>query len=99
MFQPVEVFKETQEDWFSSYEIKGWYDGRKNNMLVTVSFNSNELMRYGPLLYQTQVWGNDDLGMCFEHEDETAAWNMFVKVIGMKYVNRADLKKLGFKSA
>jgi hypothetical protein len=45
------------------------------------------------------VWGNDDDGMEYDCDNETEAWTMFLQVIGMKFVNKEDLKKLGYVPA
>jgi hypothetical protein len=97
----VEVFKPTQDDWHGSYRLDDWYNGTKNQMLVNVIFNGN-IRSYDPKetpVWRTCVWGNDDDGMEYDCDNETEAWTMFLQVIGMKFVNKDDLKKLGYVPA
>ena len=45
------------------------------------------------------MWGNDDLGMEFDTENEKIALTIFMQVIGLKYVNVDYLMDLGFVQA
>lgn len=94
----VEVFKPTQDDWYGSYNINGYYRGVKDPMMVEVIFNGNIGNAADPC-WRTCVWGTDDCGMEFDCDTEAEAWNKFLQVIGMKFVNMVDLKNLGFVSA
>lgn len=93
--QRISTFKETQDNWYGSYRLDSSYMGREKPMLVEVIFNGN----IGDGVWRTCVWGNDDCGMEFDSHLEAEAWNKFLQVIGMKYVNMADLVALGFISA
>lgn len=97
----VEVLKLTQDDWYGSYELTGYYKGLEKPMVVEVIFNGN-ITAYNPKsepVWRTCVWGNDDCGMEFDCATEAEAWNKFLQVIGMDYVNRDRLIALGFVSA
>ena len=97
----VSVFKLTQDNWYGSYRIDQWHNGKEKPMLVEVIFNGN-ITAYDPTLapvWRTCVWGNDDCGMEFDCDNEATAWNMFLQVIGMDYVDMAALIKLGYVSA
>lgn len=94
----VEVLKPTQDDWYGSYTINGGYNGVTNQMFVEVIFNGNISSPDRAPTWRTCVWGNDDCGMEFDCSTETEAWNKFLQVIGMKFVNRDELIKLGFVS-
>jgi len=97
----VEVLKPTEDNWYGSYKIQDWYNGVREQMFVEVIFNGN-ITAYDPKLapvWRTCVWGNDDCGMEYDCDNETQAWNMFLQVIGMKFVNRQALKDLGFVPA
>jgi len=97
----IEVLKPTQDDWYGSYNVIGHYKGIENQMFVEVIFNGN-ISAYDPRLaptWRTCVWGNDDCGMEFDCDTETECWNKFLQVIGMKFVDRTALIKLGFVSA
>lgn len=97
----VEVLKPTQDNWHGSYTLDGWYKGVEKPMFVECIFNGN-ITAYDHKLapvWRTCVWGNDDCGMEFDCATEAEAWNKFLQVIGMKYVNRKDLIDLGFVSA
>lgn len=94
----IEVLKPTQEDWHGSYVVDGWYAGTQRQMFVGVIFNGN-ITAYDkslPPVWRTCVWGNDDCGMDYDCDNEAECLNVFMQVIGMKYVNRAELVKLGF---
>lgn len=94
----VDVFKRTQDDWYGSYKLQPIY-GPEGGMLVRVSFLGNICPPDEVPLYRTCVWGNDDCGVEFDTYLEGQAWNIFLQVIGMRYVNRDALKELGFVSA
>lgn len=89
----IEVFKETQDDWYPSYYLK------QGNMLVSIMYHGNISHPGIAAVYRTSVWGNDDCGMEYDSTNEAECWNVFLQVIGMNYVNRADLYALGFLSA
>jgi hypothetical protein len=93
------VYKVTEEDWYGSYEIV------ERNItvakLVTVA-----LTQTGPNPkefkgeFRVCVWGNDDCGMERDFgNDETLALSIFMQVIGLKAVNRKELKALQFVNA
>jgi hypothetical protein len=91
------VFKPTQDDWHGSYNMDIW-NGNRNQMFVEVIFNGN-ISAYDPTrkpTWRTCVWGNDDYGMEYDCDDGLEAWNMFLQVINMEYVNFDSLKKLGY---
>lgn len=81
----VSVFKRTQDNWCGSYGIG-------NELFVEVIFNG----KLSDGTWRTCIWGNDDLGMEFDCKTQEEAWEMFLKVICMKYVNISELKKLGY---
>jgi len=94
------VFKPTQDDWCGSFELVGWLDGVQNQMLVEVCFHGNiSPPDSRPPVWRTSVWGNDDCGMEVDCATEAEAFNLFLQVIGWKFVNRDQLKALGFVSA
>jgi len=96
----VEVLKPTQDNWYGNYTVDG-YNGVKDQGCVEVIFNGN-ITAYDPTLapvWRTCVWGNDDCGMEYDCDNETQAWNMFLQVIGMKFVNKQALRDLGYVSA
>lgn len=97
----VEVLKATQDDWYGSYTLDGYYKGTEKQMFVCVRFHGN-ITAYDPTrppVWRTSVWGNDDCGMEFDCATETECWVTFLQVIGLEFVNRDDLIKLGFVSA
>ncbi len=102
MSNRIEVLKQTQDDWYPSYRLHGWFHGQEDVMLVRVTFHGNITAHYDSPrapVYRTSVWGADDCGMEFDSESEATCFNTFLQVIGLKYVNRDELKKLGFVSA
>ena len=92
----VDVFKRTQDDWYGNYRIVG--DQRVSD-LVETSFMKLEPMNTGGPLWRVCVWGNDDCGVEKDFESETEAWNTFLQVIGLPFVNRSLLTAMGFASA
>ena len=97
----VSVFKQTRDDWCGSYTLGDYHNGIKNKMLVEVIFNGN-ITAYDPSLapvWRTCVWGNDDCGMEFDCDTEATAWNMFLQVVGLEYVDMSTLTALGYISA
>lgn len=82
-----EVYKETTDDWCPNF----------HGNLVEVTFHGNITRPKQDIpVYRVSVWGNDDLGMEFDTEDEKTALTIFMQVIGLKYVTFVDLKQLGF---
>jgi len=88
----VQVFKPTNDNWCGSYKLDGIHN---SVMLVEVIFNGN----IGNGVWRTCVWGNDDCGMEFDCDSEAKCWNMFLQVIGMKFVDMVAVRDLGFVSA
>jgi hypothetical protein len=95
----IEVLKPTQDDWYGSYTIDGGYNGVKGQMFVKVVFNGNISAPGQTPTWRTCVWGNDDCGMEFDCDTEKECLDKFFQVIGMKFVNREELYKLGFVTA
>lgn len=91
----INVYKKTNDDWYSNYKIKEGDD------VVQVSFTQT-----GPDPknfkgeFRVCVWGNDDCGMERDFgKEEATALNMFMQVIGLPSVDKIKLKELGFVSA
>ena len=96
----VKVLKPTQDNWHGSYVLEDWYNGVQKQMFVKVIFNGNITAndKTQRPIWHTCVWGNDDCGMEFYCSDEATAWNMFLQVIGLEFVNKDLLKTMGFHS-
>lgn len=86
----VEVFKQTQDDWYDNYKVVG---GAGVSDLVKVTFMN---LQSG---WRVCVWGNDDYGLECDFESEAKAWNIFLQVIGMEFVNQQALRDLGLVAA
>lgn len=97
----VNVFKLTRDNWCGSYRLDHWHNGKEKPMLVEVIFNGNITAHRPdePPVWRTCVWGNDDCGMEFDCDTEAKAWNMFLQVVGLEYVDKDELIKLGYVSA
>ena len=84
--QIVEVFKKTSDNWCPNYP----------GDTVQVSY-------LGKLLdteeYRVCAWGNDDLGMEFDHTSESVVWQKFIEVISLEDVTISKLKEMEFVSA
>lgn len=91
----AQVFKRTQDDWYGNYKIA--VDQRVSD-LVEVTF-MNLLPGPTPTGWCVCVWGNDDYGLERDFESETEAWNIFLQVIGMEFVNQQALRDMGFITA
>ena len=89
----TDVFKLTQDDWYPAYRLAGYYKGRKNVKLVTVSFSE---LTTGE--WRVMVWGADDDGLeiDFQPSQGGAAVELFDDVIRQEYVNKEWLKDQGF---
>lgn len=85
----VEVYKQTSDDWYPSYQLEGVAEHYKN--LVRVSFLS---IRDGS--WRVCCWGADDFGMERDFKEEYDAWNIFLLVIKLEDVTFNKLKELGF---
>lgn len=91
------VYKTTTDNWCGNYQIITPYSTTE---LVEVKFHGNiaspnESVPY----YRVSVWGNDDLGMEFDCDNEREANTIFMQVIGLESVTFKNLKSLGFVSA
>lgn len=96
----VEVFKETDDDWYPSYRLAGFSPvSDEKRMLVLVAFCGNISPPNERKFHRVSVWGADDCGMEYDCERAGECWTMFVRVIKMEKVNRDELKKMGFVSA
>lgn len=85
---PAERFKKTQDNWFPNYR----------DDVVRVTFHGNIGSSEDPCC-RVSVWGEDDCGMEYDCDTESEAWNIFLQVINMKYVNKAALKEMRFMFA
>ena len=92
----IDVYKQTDDDWYGNYKV---VDDARVSDIVKVSF-----CQTGPNPpingdWRVCIWGNDDMGMEMDFDNETTALNMFYQVIGLVKVNMSLLKKLGFWNA
>ena len=85
------AFKRTQDDWYPNY----------NKHYVKVRFHGNISPPHQayPPCYRVSVWGNDDIGMNRDFENEWEAKDMFRKITTrkVKFVNYECLEALGFE--
>jgi len=79
-------FKKTKDNWCGNYY----------NELVKLTFHGNISPYQETPIYRVSIWGNDNMGMEFDTNNELTAQGIFQQVIGLEYVNRADLIKLNF---
>ena len=90
------VFKETSDDWYGNYIVTSPYVRE----LVEVNFHGNSALPTETVpFYRVSVWGNDDIGMEFDCDNEELAMSVFMEVIGWDDVKKKKLSDLGFKSA
>lgn len=94
----IKVYKPTLDDWYESYKLTLSSSNTERQMLVECIFNGN-IMEFFPdemPIWRTCVWGTDDCGMEFDCSTEAEAWNKFLQVIGMEFVDMQKLSALGF---
>jgi hypothetical protein len=101
--EKIIAFKLTEDNWYPSYRLEGYHEGAKDCDMVCVS-----LIEFPNLAgFRVSVWGDDDDGMEFNLMSNVypeLSWDvlahrakeMFNLVIRGKYVNKSDLKQLGF---
>lgn len=97
MKNKISVYKDAQSNWYPSYTFKDY----TYTMLVEVSFiklpslaNSDNSFNY-----RVCAWGWDDFGLEKDFVSRKEAYDCFIQVISLKFVNVEDLTGLGFKSA
>lgn len=96
----IDVFKRTEDDWYPAYILKGWYKGKRNPKLVTVSLL--QLRAYADNDgWRVCVWGGDDTGLerDYLNDDYYSAEELFQHIISLEFVNVDTLKSLGFQPA
>jgi hypothetical protein len=87
--KPVDVFKETDDEWYPSFNLEN------ETQLVRVSFTQTTSSKK----WRVCAWGNDDCGLEADFDNETVAWNTFLQVILSEKVNMDMLISMGFVSA
>lgn len=88
----IEVYKETDENWFGNYEI----DDKK---LVKVMFTQTGPFPPDNGEWRVCVWGTDDFGMEKDFIDHDEAMKCFQTVIQFDKIKQMELIRLGFKIA
>ena len=91
----MQVFKLTDEDWYPSFKLAGYYQGKRGLPLVSVS--CLELL-VAPQ-FRVCVWGADDFGMERDYHCELAALEMFQLILQQDVVRTSFLKDNGFGGA
>ena len=89
--EKVTIFKETTDDWHPSFFLNDWYKGTK---LVRASF-----LGLADGSWRVCVWGADDCGMEKDSESKEVAWNAFLAIVKLEYVNKDILKTMGLYMA
>ena len=94
----IQVLKQTQQNWYGSYTVEKTYKGVCKQKFVEVTFHGNINARWPARseTWRTRVCGNDNYAMEIDCSTREEAWNKFIQVIELEYVNREDLIKLGF---
>ena len=96
----MQVFKLTDEDWYPSFKLAGYYQGKKGLPLISVAYL--ELSRAPGELhpqYRVCIWGADDFGMKRDYHCELAALEMFHLILQQDVVRTSFLKEHGFGAA
>ena len=97
--QEITVFKLTQDNWYPSYKLNGFFEGQKDRLLVSVSFIENISPPGDKPISRICVWGGDDIGMEHDCLDAETAFEIFTSVIKLPFVNKENLSLLGFVQA
>ena len=85
----VDVFKLTDDDWYPPFWLS---EGRH---LVMVAFDNLDTGEY-----RVSAWGQDDMGLERDFDNESQAWNVFQQIIGLEKVNQHQLiHEFEFRSA
>ena len=91
------VYKKTTENWCGNYKIMTPYS---TTDLVEVKFHGNIASPIETVpCYRVSVWGNDDMGMEFDCDNEKLAMTKFMEVIRLEIITFDALKQLEFVSA
>lgn len=80
-------YKETEDDWYPSYEIE--YQGILRLVMVSYSQRPDGKFRIS-------VWGTDDFSLSFEPKTIEEAEEIIQKIIDIDFVNQGWLVSLGF---
>lgn len=80
----VDVFKRTTSDWYPSYHLSAHQEGL--DALVRVSF-----IHLADREFRVCCWGDDDMGLERDYENESEAWSVFLQIIGKESVEPDDL--------
>lgn len=94
-------FKPTRDDWYPSYQMKGYFRGEKDIQMVEVSCVSLEpFTKEGDKrVARVCVWGGDDCGRERDFEDREEAIAVYHLLMGVEFIRRAALEKMGFVRA
>ena len=87
----ISVFKPTNDDWYPSYQIEGYWKGIPGQLLVEVSFL--ELLDGQ---WRVCIWGADDCGYEQDFTDQGAAYEMFEHVVFQEHVDKEWLIAIHF---
>ena len=95
----MSAFKPTTDDWYPSYRLDGWWQGKEHQTLVEVSC----LELLGPEGdWRVCVWGGDDFGMELDFSGDDAQSKstlLFLDLIAQDTITRQDLIDRGFARA
>lgn len=81
----------TREDWAPSFQPHT-YDNPLNSTALQVRFSQLSTGQY-----RVSVWGADDLGMEFDHDDRNTVANLYNTL--NDYTTQHQLQEMGFKRA
>ena len=88
-FKGITVFKEVNEDWYGNYSIANdqRYLGKYVSIRISKLFGGQ---------FRVCIWGNDDLGMDRDFEEESDAIATFQKIMLVEDLTKQYLKDNGF---
>lgn len=79
--------KPTQDDWYSNDII----NGQKVVIVSCLGLITND--------YRVCVWGNDDYGLEKDYSSRGEAIQIYRQIKRWKFVNKQNLKDIGFNNA
>jgi hypothetical protein len=95
-YKRLRCFKLTEDDWYPSYQIKGYHKGVLEPKLVEVSF-----MQLSNGQWRVCIWGQDDDGMerDYSSRQKKIAKAMYEQILERDYINKGWLRDQGFQQA
>jgi hypothetical protein len=96
MKKVLRVLKPTDENWYPSFRLNGWYKGTEGALFLEVSLLNCHSTAFPGDFWRVCVWGADDFGMEKDFYEYKLAQATFLRVIGEDKITTDFLKSLNF---